>query len=116
MALIHEMKSTQTYTESNTQVAPSSTNVFFVTMSRQNLSALLKALQLIEHYWAGAGDVTNILEKRMCSFSDLAIDLRGSLGSGIPRSTPRTQGHTFISLPDRGLLRRFTTGKWRDGV
>lgn len=82
-------------------------------MSRQNLSALLKAIQRLEHYWAGAGSVSNILEKRR----SICLALTNMPGSGLPRVIPRALPTTFISLPDRGLLRRFTTGEsYREAI
>jgi hypothetical protein len=65
MALIHEMRAAQAALSADEGAPnPKNTNVFFVTMSRQNVSALLKAIQRLEHYWAGASSVASILEKR----------------------------------------------------
>ena len=70
MALIHEMRASQAALSADDTPEPKNTNVFFVTMSRQNVSALLKAVQRLEHYWAGAASVATILEKRGCQTED----------------------------------------------
>lgn len=115
MALIHEMRASQASVihEGGTP-NPNNTNVFFLTMTRQNLSALLKALQRLEHYWSGASSVATLLEKRECLDQGgfISEDWVLMIGSGLPRSIPRTLPSTLISLPDRGLLRRFTTGQF----
>lgn len=59
MAIIHEMRAVS--------VAESSGNasdMFLLSMARQNLTALLNAISRMEQYWAGAGYVATILEKR----------------------------------------------------
>lgn len=96
MAFIHEMRSAQAVTAAGSQYDVNATDLFLLSISRQNFSAILNALVKMEQYWAGATYVVNILERR----------------SGISR--PRTYGanrKTFISLPDKGMLRRFTAGR-----
>ncbi|WVQ95649.1 hypothetical protein IAU59_002747 [Kwoniella sp. CBS 9459] len=99
MAFIHEMRSLTIASEGNGTgegANPNPTDILMLSMARQNFQALLNASQRMEEYWAGANYVVNILEKR----------------SGFPRSTKRkTAKKTFISLPDTGLLKRFTTDR-----
>ncbi|KAK8850556.1 hypothetical protein IAR55_004474 [Kwoniella newhampshirensis] len=93
MAFIHEMRSLQaSASEPNN---PNPTDILMLSMAKQNLSALVNATQKMEEYWAGANYVASTLEKR----------------SGIPRSTKRLSKRTFISLPDTGLLKRFTSDR-----
>lgn len=61
MALVHEMRNAQTASE-NGSAAPS--DMFLVTITKQNLTALLRAIVRTEAYWAGANYVATILEKR----------------------------------------------------
>lgn len=82
--------------------------MFLISIARQNFSALLKAVMLMETYWAGVTYVTNILEKRERKPVEALLT---GVGSGVTRSNPRTLKKTYISLPDKGLLRRFTTGE-----
>ncbi|WWD07292.1 hypothetical protein V865_005389 [Kwoniella europaea PYCC6329] len=93
MAFIYEMRSLS-ISSSDPTSQTSATDVLMLSMAKQNFQALLNAIQRMEDYWAGAGYVAQILEKR----------------SGSPRSTSRRANKkTFISLPDTGLLKRFTT-------
>ncbi|RSH86917.1 hypothetical protein EHS25_003404 [Saitozyma podzolica] len=87
MALIHEMRAAQA-----SESTGNPTDMFLVSMARQNFTALLNAVQKMEQYWAGANYVASLLEKR----------------SGFNRSKTKANKKTFISLPDKGLLRRFT--------
>ncbi len=72
MALISEMRAAQmSESEHNGSNITGSgigtgigTDVYFFSMARQNLQALLKAVELLEHYWAGITSVATILEKR----------------------------------------------------
>ncbi|BEI92189.1 uncharacterized protein CcaverHIS019_0410090 [Cutaneotrichosporon cavernicola] len=109
MALIHEMHAAQAQArtrtptpvesdsrDSNTPMggaahASHASDLFLVSMAKQNFTALLRAISRVESYWAGAGYVAALLEKR----------------SGI--AAPARAKKTFISLPDQGLLRRFKT-------
>lgn len=103
MALIHEMHAAQAAANTLNRTPPpdsegregggapasNASELFLVSMAKQNFIALLRAISRIEGYWAGAGYVAGLLEKR----------------SGI--SAPARAKKTFISLPDQGLLRRF---------
>ncbi|WVQ85799.1 hypothetical protein IAT38_007967 [Cryptococcus sp. DSM 104549] len=119
MAFIHEMRSLQASadpSDPSSQAQPSSadgpagstnpsdpagstdqhgnpTDLLMLSMAKQNFTALLNAVHKMEEYWAGAHYVAELLEKR----------------SGFPRPNARALKRTFISLPDRGLLKRFTT-------
>ncbi|WVW80797.1 hypothetical protein I302_102784 [Kwoniella bestiolae CBS 10118] len=95
MAFIHEMRSLA-ISSSDPSSQTNATDILMLSMAKQNFQALLNAIQRMEDYWAGAAYVAQILEKR----------------SGSPRSTSRRASKkTFISLPDTGLLRRFTTDR-----
>ncbi|KAK7036707.1 hypothetical protein VNI00_011372 [Paramarasmius palmivorus] len=72
--------------------------LLLTSMAKQNFSVLIKALGQMEHYWAGVSYVSGILEQRA----------RGLVGLGINLNTRPRLKKTFISLPDRGLLKRFT--------
>lgn len=67
MALIHEMRSAQMSASeaaaSNT-VGSNPTDVFLLSMARQNFSAILNAVIKMEQCWAGVSSVSNLLEKR----------------------------------------------------
>ncbi|KAK1222253.1 hypothetical protein PQX77_014886 [Marasmius sp. AFHP31] len=75
--------------------------LLLTSMAKQNLTVLVKALAQMEHYWAGVSYVNNILEER-------AQGLSGS-GLGISLGRRMRSKTTFISLPDKGLLKRFTS-------
>lgn len=94
------------------------TDVFLLSMSRQNFQAVLNAVFKMEQYWAGVTNVSQLLEKRELRHAAYtrSCDPRGSnadicvcVGSGVSRPFPRQLKGTFISLPDKGLLRRFRT-------
>ena len=59
MALIHEMRAVQAAESSGNP-----TDVFLLSMARQNLTALMTAIGKMEEYWAGTSYVAQILEKR----------------------------------------------------
>ncbi|KAG7442224.1 uncharacterized protein BT62DRAFT_974006 [Guyanagaster necrorhizus] len=73
---------------------PPTAELLLTSLARQNLSALIKAIQHMEHYWAGISYVSGILDSK-------------AVGLGRVRIDPSKK--TFISLPDKGLLRRFTS-------
>jgi hypothetical protein len=136
MALIHEMRAAQA-----SESTGNPTDMFLVSMARQNFTALLNAVQKMEQYWAGANYVASLLEKREsrnvisgflsisarfifllhtssvcykqvvvappCGLTGAEADT-DSVGSGFNRSKTKANKKTFISLPDKGLLRRFT--------
>lgn len=84
MALIHEMHTAQAQarTRAPTPTEPEgrehegrepgggggsashASDLFLVSMAKQNFTALLRAISRIESYWAGAGYVATLLEKR----------------------------------------------------
>lgn len=72
MALIHEMRAAQaSVSDTITTISGSGgTDIFFFSMARQNLQALLKAVELLEQYWAGVTSVATILEKRKSALFD----------------------------------------------
>ncbi|KAF9267220.1 hypothetical protein L218DRAFT_1074512 [Marasmius fiardii PR-910] len=72
--------------------------LLLTTMWKQNLRVLMKALRQMEHYWAGVSYVSATLEERA----------RGLSGLDISQSPRARTKKTFISLPDKGLLKRFT--------
>lgn len=85
MAIIHEIRAVQ--------VADSMSNasdMFLISMARQNLSALLNAISRMEQYWAGAGFVATILEKRKFNFLAF-IKKSSSINAEINRF--RCKGH-----------------------
>lgn len=84
MALIHEMHSAHIQAQHNSERpsptgdgaqaagseggnggnASQASDLFLVSMAKQNFVALLRAISRIESYWAGAGYVATLLEKR----------------------------------------------------
>lgn len=97
LAFIHEMKSSAAGFNLQAERTLQTVDDLLSTLARQNLSVLTKAIQRMEHYWAGISYVTNILEQR-------------AEGLGFQRLDPSLKARkTFISLPDKGLLRRFTS-------
>lgn len=72
--------------------SPTAANTFLMSINRQNLSALLKALHRMEQYWAGVSYVSEVLEQRV---------------SGLNLARDHSKG-PFIALPDNGILRRYT--------
>lgn len=89
MALIHEMHAAQAQSNTPNRTPPpegtpgsrsgeggggasQASDLFLMSMAKQNFIALLRAISRIEGYWAGAGYVANLLEKRewgMCERS-----------------------------------------------
>lgn len=68
MALIHEMRAAQaSASDNNGSNGNCSADIYFFSMARQNLQALIKAVELLEQYWAGVTSVASILERRKCS-------------------------------------------------
>lgn len=108
MALIHEIRAGQSQ---SSEGSDNPTDVFLLSMSRQNFQAVLNAVFKMEQYWAGVTNVSQLLEKREYRKNVLPNSLSQTekLGSGVSRPFPRQLKGTFISLPDKGLLRRFRT-------
>ncbi|KAJ7736742.1 fungal-specific transcription factor domain-containing protein [Mycena maculata] len=94
LAFIHDIK----FSAMDVQLSekPRNVDILLTSMARQNLSVLMKALARMKQMWAGVAYVTNILEQRAEGLGQFRID-----------PTPKSE-KTFISLPDKGLLRRFT--------
>lgn len=65
MALIHEIRAGQMQTSGGDNGNP--TDVFLLSMSRQNFQAVLNAVFKMEQYWAGVTNVSQLLEKRLSS-------------------------------------------------
>jgi hypothetical protein len=62
MAIINEMRSGQASV--NEGSSSNTTDMFLASVAKQNLTALLKAVERLEVYWAGVSYVANVLEKR----------------------------------------------------
>lgn len=95
LAFIHDIRANETDFPVDVE-KPQTVDRLLNSLARQNLSILTKALQRMEHYWAGVSYVLNTLEKR-------------AAGLGYQRIDTSKSKKTFISLPDKGLLRRFTS-------
>ncbi|KAJ6618004.1 fungal-specific transcription factor domain-containing protein [Mycena sp. CBHHK59/15] len=93
LAFIHDIK----FSAMDVQLSekPRNVDILLTSMARQNLSVLLKALARMEQRWAGVSYVRTILEQRV-------------QGLGFRIDPSPKSNKTFISLPDKGLLRRFT--------
>jgi hypothetical protein len=67
MALIHEIRAGQMQTSGgdNDSSNNNPTDVFLLSMSRQNFQAVLNAVFKMEQYWAGVTNVSQLLEKRL---------------------------------------------------
>lgn len=112
MALIHEIRAGQMQTaagENGNNPNSNPTDVFLLSMSRQNFQAVLNAVFKMEQYWAGVTNVSQLLEKRSSYPTIIKVIVADRSGSGVARPFPRQLKGTFISLPDKGLLRRFRT-------
>ncbi|KAH8110030.1 fungal-specific transcription factor domain-containing protein [Phellopilus nigrolimitatus] len=94
LTFIYEMKCNLLGHQSG--ITQDETDTFLTSIARQNLSVLTKVLQRMERYWAGILYVTNALEQR-------AADLGYSRADSTPSPIK-----TFISLPDKGLLHRYS--------
>lgn len=67
MALIHEMRAAQmsaSEAAATNTAGANPTDVFLLSMARQNFSAVLNAVIKMEQYWAGVSSVSALLEKR----------------------------------------------------
>ncbi|KAJ7641467.1 fungal-specific transcription factor domain-containing protein [Roridomyces roridus] len=95
LAFIHDIKFSAMDVQLSTE-RPRNVDVLLTSMARQNLSVLMKALARMEQMWAGVAYVTNLLEQRAEGLGQFRVD------------PVRKSKKTFISLPDMGLLRRFT--------
>lgn len=114
------------------QATPQASDAFLTLLAQQNLNVIVKALQQMTHFWAGAGVMLNILKQRSQGMSKLASDLLflmhlqvradrtpgclltpllliGMTYAKIDFSATSDDIKTFVSLPDSGVLRRFTS-------
>lgn len=64
MALIHEIRAGQVQSNEGSEGSTNPTDVFLLSMSRQNFQAVLNAVFKMEQYWAGVTNVSQLLEKR----------------------------------------------------
>lgn len=91
---------------------PRTADLLLTSLAKQNLTALIKAIHHMEHYWAGIAYVSGLLDEKAAGLGFS----RAELGMERQRNIK-----TYISLPDKGLLRRFTSesltfakGNWPD--
>ncbi|KAF5335620.1 hypothetical protein D9758_014788 [Tetrapyrgos nigripes] len=86
--------------------APRTADLLLTSLARQNLSVFVRALQRMEHYWAGVSYVSNLLEVKTKGLIPGDTGLFEDDNENGKKRKNRLR--TFISLPDKGLLRRFT--------
>ncbi|KAF5327990.1 hypothetical protein D9758_017789 [Tetrapyrgos nigripes] len=86
--------------------APRTADLLLTSLARQNLSVFVRALQRMEHYWAGVSYVSNLLEVKTKGLIPGNSGLFEDDNENGKKRKNRLR--TFISLPDKGLLRRFT--------
>jgi hypothetical protein len=101
LAFVHEIKQSLFQGEgdaSSSRGAAGQGTAFLHLLAKQNLDVIIKALKRMEGYWAGAGVALNILQQRASGLGHARINFEKS-ADHIP---------TFVSLPDQGILRRFT--------
>ncbi|KAF8905916.1 hypothetical protein CPB85DRAFT_1376742 [Mucidula mucida] len=84
LAFLHDMKTSALGIEPLRKARTA--DLLIASRIKQYLSALIKAIHHMEHYWSGVSFVSSVLDDKAA-----ASHLK-----------------TFISLPDKGLLRRFT--------
>jgi hypothetical protein len=73
MALIHELRNGQMQSATSSDTGGNNgngsvgnpTDIFLLSMSRQNFQAVLNAVFKMEQYWAGVTGVSQLLEKRI---------------------------------------------------
>ncbi|ETW78560.1 hypothetical protein HETIRDRAFT_323554, partial [Heterobasidion irregulare TC 32-1] len=98
LAFIYDMKTSllnrPTATTSTAETTPSA-ELILKSQAQESLKALIKALQCMDHYWAGINYVCTILEQRASGLAPIDASSRAQ--------------RTFIALPDQGLLHRFTS-------
>ncbi len=95
LAFLHDMKTSALGIEPLRKARTA--DLLIASRIKQYLSALIKAIHHMEHYWSGVSFVSSVLDDKAA-----AVGFARESGS---------QSHlkTFISLPDKGLLRRFTS-------
>jgi hypothetical protein len=115
LAFVHELKTSQLFPQASGAMSASgtSTDAFLASIDRQSLTTLNKALGRLEHYWPGAAFAINILQQRQAGpyFTLTGPWLtRRAAGLGYNQIDSGLKvKQACISLPDRGLLRRFQT-------
>jgi hypothetical protein len=100
LAFVHEIKQStfQGTGDPSSSGAGGQGTAFLHLLAKQNLDVIINALRKMERYWAGAGVARHILEQRASGLGHARIDF-SKIADHIP---------TFVSLPDSGILRRFT--------
>lgn len=89
---------------------------FLHLIDKQNLEVIVNALKKMENAWAGAGVMLYVLQKRaagkqisnLTSILAKGSRLTGFNRSGIDFDKSSEDIPTFVSVPDTGVLRRFT--------
>ncbi|KAF8057613.1 fungal-specific transcription factor domain-containing protein [Lyophyllum atratum] len=109
LAFIHDMKNTAAGFNLQADKKPQTFDDLLSTLARQNLSVLTKAIQRMEHYWAGISYVSNILEQRAADSSLRASMVREAGGHS-------AFGLHFLSLPSHHYRRRHATDNPSPGV
>ncbi|EIM86073.1 uncharacterized protein STEHIDRAFT_147598 [Stereum hirsutum FP-91666 SS1] len=90
---------------------PPTADSLLQSFARQSLTTLTSALQKMDHYWAGIAYVTGIMEMKTRSAGVVMLRENAGFATGAASSTPEANSRTkrtFITLPDQGLLHRFT--------
>ncbi|KAJ9119052.1 hypothetical protein QFC22_003543 [Naganishia vaughanmartiniae] len=98
LAFVHEMRTSDFKLGSQGTKQSGSSEAFLHLIDKQNLGVIVNALKKLESAWAGAGVMLYVLQKRAAGFNRAGIDFDKS-SEDIP---------TFVSVPDTGVLRRFT--------
>ncbi|KAJ9105963.1 hypothetical protein QFC19_003298 [Naganishia cerealis] len=98
LAFVHEMRTSDFQLDSQTTKQSGSSEAFLHLIDKQNLGVIVNALKKLESAWAGAGVMLYVLQKRAAGFNRAGIEFDKS-SEDIP---------TFVSVPDTGVLRRFT--------
>lgn len=91
---------------------PPTADSLLQSFARQSLTTLTSALQKMDHYWAGIAYVTGIMEMKTRSAGVVMLRENAGFATGAASSTPEANSRTkrtFITLPDQGLLHRFTS-------
>jgi hypothetical protein len=89
---------------------------FLHLIDKQNLEVIVNALKKMENAWAGAGVMLYVLQKRAAGTHRIILDFNiakqyctiGFNRSGIDFDKSSEDIPTFVSVPDTGVLRRFT--------
>ncbi|GHJ88959.1 hypothetical protein NliqN6_5361 [Naganishia liquefaciens] len=98
LAFVHEMRTSEFQLDARESRPSGSSEAFLHLIDKQNLEVIVNALKKMENAWAGAGVMLYVLQKRAAGYNRSGIDFDKS-SEDIP---------TFVSVPDTGVLRRFT--------